>query len=229
MQQQPHPYAQALLQQFSQHDNPQIAEPMAKYMRNLFAFYGIKSPERIALTRQFLRENGTPALPHLEPVIVTLWQAPQREAQYAALDILERMVKHLTPAHLPLLEQLVTEKSWWDTVDYLATRIVGRLLLRFPTEIARITGNWMNSGNMWLQRTAILFQLGYGQKTDTGLLLTYINQCTPSKEFFIQKAIGWALREYSKTNPQWVQQVVAQMPLAPLSKREALKWLQRKG
>ncbi|OWY20077.1 DNA alkylation repair protein [Sphingobacteriales bacterium UPWRP_1] len=229
MQNQPHTYAQGLLQTFALHANPQNAAPMSKYMRNLFEFYGIKTPQRTELTRNYLKENGLPPVQQLPDVTLALWQAPQREAQYAAMQILEKMTKRLSPQHLPMLEQLVTDKSWWDTVDYLAARIIGRLLLNYPDENATYTQKWIISPNIWLQRTAILFQLGYRQKTDTDLLLSCITQCNQSKEFFIQKAIGWALREYSKTNPQWVLQTVAQTPLAPLSKREALKWLQRKG
>ena len=116
-------------------------------------------------------------------------------------------------------------KSWWDTVDLIAGKQIGYHLRQHPQLIDPSVGKWLNSGNLWLQRTALLFQLKYKQNTDTALLLKVIDRLKDSDEFFLQKAIGWILREYSKTDAAWVCKVVDQKELAPLSAREALKWL----
>jgi len=124
---------------------------------------------------------------------------------------------------------LIINKSWWDTVDYIASNLVGPYFRIYPEKIAPVTSHWMESRNMWLQRTCLLFQLKYRGDTDTGLLTGFIEQLKDSKEFFIRKAIGWSLREYSKTNPEFVISFVRNNHLSGLSEREALKWIQRKG
>ena len=118
---------------------------------------------------------------------------------------------------------MIITKSWWDTVDRIASRLVGFYFREHKELIEPYTEKWMYYGNMWLQRTALLFQLKYKKETDTDLLFGYIQALAESPEFFIQKAIGWALREYSKTAPKTVKQFVDSTLLAPLSKREALK------
>ncbi|MCK5077528.1 MAG: DNA alkylation repair protein, partial [Calditrichia bacterium] len=120
-------------------------------------------------------------------------------------------------------------KSWWDTVDFIATNLVGPLFEKYSELIIPYTKKWMDSGNIWLQRTSILFQLKYKEKTDFKLIIGFIQQCSSSNEFFIQKAIGWILREYSKTDASTVIEFVKNNKLAPLSEREALKWLKNQG
>jgi 3-methyladenine DNA glycosylase AlkD len=122
---------------------------------------------------------------------------------------------------------LITTKSWWDTVDAIANHNVGQLLRQYPDSRDRTLTPWRQSENIWLRRTAILFQLSYKTATDADLLFAIATENRESSEFFIQKAIGWALREYSKTAPDAVQTFVATAELAPLSQREALKWLKK--
>ena len=222
-----HPYSIGLYNWLAQHADAGKAQPMSKYMRFLFPYFGIKSPDRTELVKAYFKEHGLPDIAELDTVVKELWSAKEREAHYAALDILEKSVRRLNPSHLPLIEYLITHQSWWDSVDTIATRLAGEILKQHPEAIAEYTGNWINSSNMWMQRTAILFQLKYGAKTNAPMLFDYITRCASSKEFFIQKGIGWALREYSKTNPQLVKDFIAQTPLAPLSKREGLKWMNR--
>jgi 3-methyladenine DNA glycosylase AlkD len=123
------------------------------------------------------------------------------------------------------MEQLITTKSWWDTVDAIAPKAVGKIADKFPEVVPETIDGWATHDYMWLKRAAILFQLKYKQKTDEELLYQYIRQNAASKEFFIQKAIGWALREYSKTNPASVKKFIEGQPLAPLSVREGSKYL----
>ena len=128
---------------------------------------------------------------------------------------------------IQLFEKLIVEKSWWDTVDYLANHIIGPWFKKYPESIPAITSRWNKSKNIWLQRSSLLFQLKYKKETDTALLKSYILNLVGSKEFFVKKAIGWVLREYSKTNGDYVRKFVKDHPLQPLSAKEALKWLDR--
>jgi 3-methyladenine DNA glycosylase AlkD len=192
-------------------------------MKDQFEFCGIKSPKRKELTKIFIKKNGLPPTAHAESVITEIWSLPEREFQYATLDILERLVKKKRIQNVVLFEQLILSKSWWDTVDWLATRIVGVHFQKFPHEILSTHKRWMDSGNMWLQRVCILFQLKYKSQTDVKLLFSTIRRLAGSKEFFIQKAIGWALREYSKTDGNGVQKFIQSNSLAPLSVREGMR------
>ncbi|PZU96595.1 MAG: DNA alkylation repair protein [Leptolyngbya sp.] len=212
-----------------QQARPDLAGPMKQYMRNQFEFLGIKSPAQKALIKQFIAENGLPDITQVESVVRELWSWPAREYQYIALALLGRQQKKLTPSVVPLLEYLLTTKSWWDTVDSIASHNVGKLLIEYPDQRDPVIGNWRGSDNLWLRRTTLLFQLGHKAQTDEALLFVLIEQNRDSREFFIQKAIGWALREYSKTAPEAVQAFVSETSLAPLSRREALKWLKTKG
>lgn len=223
------PYLHNLKTLFEQQASPEQAGPMKQYMRNQFEFLGIKGPMHKALAKQFIAENGLPDLAQLDGIVRELWGWPEREYHYMALTFLDRHQKQLAPEDAPLLEYLVTTKSWWDTVDSLASHNVGRLLSQYPSSREAVIGPWRESDNIWLRRTTLLFQLGYKAQTDEALLFALVDQNKDSKEFFIQKAIGWALREYSKVAPGLVQGFVSTASLAPLSQREALKWLKAKG
>ncbi|MCZ8512686.1 DNA alkylation repair protein [Paenibacillus filicis] len=219
----PDRYVARLESWMREHANMEQAGPMEAYMRGQFPFLGIKSPERKELTRAFIKEHGVPQGEALEMVVRALWRLPEREFQYVAMTLLEKRRKETDPSRIELLEELILAKSWWDTVDWLASHGVGAHLASFPEQIPGCVECWMASWNLWLQRTAILFQLGYKRRTDTKLLFRLISECADSKEFFIRKAIGWALREYSKTDENAVRAFVAEQPLSPLSVREALK------
>ena len=220
-------YLTALKDVFEPQANAAHAAPMKAYMKDRFKFLGIKTPVRRELTRDFIRASGLPNMDILPDLCRALWAEPCREYQYFGLDLLRRLQRKLTPDHLPLLEELVLTQSWWDTVDMLAGRNVGDLLLRYPAVRDDTLAPWRQSDNLWLRRTAILFQLHYKSDTDEKLLSAVIRENLGSREFFINKAIGWILREYSKTAPQWVIHFVETTDLAPLSAREALKWLQK--
>ncbi|MCK4653702.1 MAG: DNA alkylation repair protein [Candidatus Cloacimonetes bacterium] len=223
-----HNYIRPLVELFRQNANAENAAPMAKYMKNLFPYLGIKTPQRRELLKQFFKEYGVPEISYIKQIILDLWELPEREFQYCAVGILRKFSKKLDKEMIDLFEYLIVHKSWWDTVDGLACWLVGNHFKRFPEFIRPYTEKWMKSGNMWLQRTVILFQLDYKEKTDVELLFENIKKCTGSKEFFIQKAIGWALREYSKTDEAIVIDFVENNKLASLSKRESLKRLKKK-
>jgi 3-methyladenine DNA glycosylase AlkD len=214
-------YLDAAQQLYRQQANPEQAIPMRRYMRDQFEFLGIKRPQAQALFKQLKAEHGLPAIAQLEAIVRTLWDWPEREYQYLALTLLDQSQQRLTPSFLPLLEWLITTKSWWDTVDAIASHQVGKLVRQYPDIRDRTLTPWRQSDNIWLRRTTILFQLGYKSETDADLLFAIVDKNRDSSEFFIQKAIGWALRKYSKTDPDAVTTFVSTVELAPLSQREA--------
>ncbi|ETI67664.1 DNA alkylation repair protein [Neobacillus vireti] len=214
-----------LTKKFEENRNQAEAEPMKKYMKGHFEYLGIKSPLRKELEKQFFKETGILKEPFNKEFVKALWEKEEREYQYTALTYLEKSLNKLKKADFPFMEQLLTRKSWWDTVDAIAPKPVGKIAEKFPEVITETIDDWAVDDNMWLRRAALLFQLKYKGKTNDALLYHYIRQNADSKEFFIQKAIGWALREYSKTNPASVKKFIEAQPLAPLSVREGSKYL----
>jgi 3-methyladenine DNA glycosylase AlkD len=208
-----------------EHRSPEKAGPMENYMKNHFPFLGIKTPERRALTKGIFQETGLLKKPFDEAFVIGLWEQQEREYQYVAVDYLMKMIKKLKKDHLGLMEKLITTKSWWDTVDTLAAHPVGAIAAKSPEVISDVMEDWTVHENMWLRRTSIIFQLRYKGETNEEVLYRYILKNIESKEFFIQKAIGWALREYSKTNPDSVRQFISGNKLAPLSVREGSKYI----
>ena len=213
----------ALLAVLQQHANPERAVPMQAYMKHRFAYFGIGKPELARLCRPFFKDAAK------QPVdwdfVRRCWDDPHRELQYTALEYLKKMQQRLTPQDIPRLQTLITEKSWWDSADVL-DRIVGDIALRHP-EVNTVLLAWSTDDNIWLRRVAIDHQLLRKQRTDTALLEKIICNNLGQKEFFINKAIGWALRDYSKTNPEWVQGFINRHrhKMAKLSLREASKYL----
>ncbi|TWF44950.1 DNA-7-methylguanine glycosylase [Chitinophaga polysaccharea] len=216
-------YLSLITQTYSTAANTNNAVAMKAYMRDQFAFLGIKTPERRQLNKALVVQHGLPDINDMPGLIKVLWELPEREYQYAAIDFLQLMHKTWTLDYLQLIEYMITHKSWWDTVDGTVSFVAGPWLRKFPSQQPAVTDKWIASNNMWLQRAAIIFQNGYKQHTNEKLLYRYIKTQLHSKEFFIQKAIGWALREYSKTNPERVRTFVNSNALAPLSRREALR------
>ncbi|PLR66114.1 MULTISPECIES: DNA alkylation repair protein [Bacillaceae] len=220
-------YANNLRDVFLQHADLEKAISMENYMRNQFRFLGIKSPERKEITKQFLMEHGRPD--QLKETILKLWSFEERELLYAAMDILVLEKKKLHPQDIEWIKDLIITVSWWDTVDLIASNVIGPLVMKHPELKEKHLDKWAVSENFWLQRTAILYQLKYKQETDEASLYNVIRNLSSSKEFFIQKAIGWALREYSKTNPESVHSFISENELAPLSKREGMKHLSKRN
>lgn len=208
---------------FEKHANPENAIPMAKYMKNKFEFLGLKSPLRRELQKDFLKQAVRLPIAEFSKLIRQLWNEPFREYQYTASELLDKYKKKLPKGYITEFEWLITTKSWWDTVDGIAPRSLGYYFQLYPEMIQTYIPIWTTQENFWLQRAAILFQLKYKQETNTDLLFEVIRQLKDGKEFFVNKAIGWALREYSKTNPKEVSIFVAANKLSPLSRREALK------
>ncbi|XP_078591828.1 uncharacterized protein LOC144870926 [Branchiostoma floridae x Branchiostoma japonicum] len=203
---------------------------MKRYMRDQFEFYGLSAPERRAIDKQVLTDFKSLDVKSHHQLLLLLWQQPQREFQMCGTDLATRHWQVLAEdeerckASLDCVKELITTKSWWDTVDMLAVNVVGKFVLRYPTSMVPVMEEWVGDDDMWLRRTAILHQLKAKHNTDQDRLFRMCLQCCHEKEFFIQKAIGWALREHHKLHPQDVKTFVRDKArLAKLSQREALK------
>jgi 3-methyladenine DNA glycosylase AlkD len=199
---------------------------MASYMRNQFPLVGIQTTPRRKLARAALSDLPRPAEPDLVEASTALYKLAPREYQYAAVELVAANVAVCSPGFVEHLEWMVTTKSWWDTVDGLASAVAGPLVLRHPA-LVETMDRWIEHENVWLARTAILHQLRYKSRTDPERLFHYCELRASDREFFIRKAIGWALREYSKTAPEAVLAFISQheRTLSGLSRREGLLWI----
>jgi 3-methyladenine DNA glycosylase AlkD len=221
-----HPYATSLKTLFEQNADPAQAGPMKKYMRDQFEYLGIKSPQFKALMKEFLATNDLPPSHDLDDILRDLWSLPQREFQYAATSLLGRFEKQLPASFIQTIEYMIITKSWWDTVDTISGGALGVHFKRFPDVREKYLAKWRAADNFWLRRAAILFQLNYKKETDFDLLSEIIRENLDSKEFFINKAISWSLRQYARIDPKAVKKFVKSTPLHPLSRREAMKHLE---
>ena len=221
-------FVETLEAEFVRHADKKIAIGQKAYMRNQFEFYGIASPVRKQIQKPFLAKKYLPAKRDLDQIVTLLWNKPQREFQHFAQEFAFKYARQFDEADIFLFEFMVENKSWWDTVDYIANRLMGAYFKIYPENRQAFVRKWISSNNIWLQRSALLFQLKYKSELDQKLLRTTITQLLGSKEFFINKAIGWVLREYSRTNPAWVQRFADETELHPLSRREALRLMKVK-
>ena len=216
----------ALRDHLADHADPERAAPMAAYLKNQFPFFGIGTEDRRRLLKAFLaQKSGRPDADLARQIARRCWQEPERELHYCGQEILEIRSKVLTPDDFPLVEHLITTHAWWDTVDFLATKIVSPILRRHRESLAPTCEVWLESGNLWLQRTALLCQLKWKTETDREVLAHAIERTRKSPEFFLRKAIGWSLREMARTDPAWVIDLLGRIELSPLSRREASKHL----
>ena len=213
----------ALLTMLACTADPARAAFMRAYMKNRFDFLGIAKPQLMRVCKPFFKGAGQADMDWR--FVQQCWADPHRELQYCALEYLRAVQSNLTPQDIPRLQHLIITKSWWDTADFL-DRIVGSIALRHP-EVNAVLLVWSQSENIWLRRVAIDHQLLRKEKTDTALLEQILRNNLGQSEFFINKAIGWALRDYSKTHPDWVRRFIAdyRQGMSRLSLREAQKYL----
>ncbi|WP_433377875.1 DNA alkylation repair protein [Actinoplanes sp. CA-142083] len=210
---------------FALRRDPERAAAMAAYMRDQFEYFGLPAPAVRAVERSAFAGLPRPTSDDLRAIALACWEREEREFQYAACDYLRKFVAVAGPELVPVLRTLITTKSWWDTVDPLATRVTGDLVRAHPALVETMDA-WSTEENMWLVRTALLFQLHYGTATDTERLFEYCARQAGHPDFFVRKAIGWALRHYARTDPAAVRAFVETTPtLSGLSRREAMKHL----
>jgi 3-methyladenine DNA glycosylase AlkD len=215
--------------------DPAIAPRMQTYMKSTTPYLGVRTPVVRALVRALERDHPATDAGRRLATVRTLWDsATYREQRYAAIELLDTRsartlfatgVMHEAGA-LAVVEHLIRTGGWWDYVDGVSHR-VGDLLRSHPKELTEIVKAWANDPDLWIRRSSIICQLGFKQQTNLDLLGYAVEVNLADPEFFLRKAIGWALREYARTDPDWVRSFAGTHALSPLSRREALKHLNR--
>ncbi len=202
----------------------EYAASMAAYMRDQFSFFGVKTPLRRRLQREVTKRYPTPDERVLRAVVDDCWSRRERELQYFGGEYVRAHVQTCSVEFLPTARHAITTKSWWDTVDVWAAAVVGHLVREYDSLVPEME-RWIEDDDIWLARSALLHQLGYCADTDRERLFRFCLRRAGDREFFLRKAIGWALREYSKVAPDDVAAFVHEHEgeLSGLSRREALK------
>ena len=206
--------------------DPGDVEAMEAYMKNQFRFLGLRSPVLRQASKPFLTAARDLDGDGLMAFVHECWAQPEREFRYVGANLTRKHVAKLDPSHLPDVEHFIVTDSWWDTVDSLAAWTVGPMVSRHP-ELVEVMDQWIDDENLWLNRTAIIHQLGYKENTDAERLFRYCRRRADHTDFFVRKAIGWALRQHARVDPEAVRAFVTEHDdiLSGLSKREALKHL----
>jgi 3-methyladenine DNA glycosylase AlkD len=213
--------------ELSAKEDPAKAGPMAAYMKTSMPFYGVQNPQRRPIARQVFKRFTPADNTQYREQVEALWALPHREEKYIAVGIACRHERFITMENLDLYRRLITEGAWWDFVDEVSQHLIGRLLAKDPARVRPILEEWIADQDIWLRRTAIICQIGMKASTDQTMLFAFCRARAHEKEFFIRKAIGWALREYAKTNPDEVRRFLTEHRefLSGLSYREASKHL----
>ncbi len=206
--------------------DPDRAKQMAAYLRDQFAVFGVATPERRSIQKPLLVASAASSQAELLDFAEACWAEDEREFQYVAVDVLRKRAGTLELDDLSRVRGLIVERSWWDTVDPLAIHVVGALV-RANAELSRSMDEWIVDPHLWVARTAMLHQLMWKADTDPERLARYVRLQAGHPDFFMRKAIGWALRQYARTDPDAVRSLVGELDgaLSGLSKREALKHL----
>ena len=213
-----------LITDFEENRNELLAESMSKYMQDKFRFLGIRGATRTEIYKKYFPDARKTKIIDWD-FVESCWNKEEREFQYVVVYYLKAMQKFLKREDISRLKYLIVTKSWWDTVDLLA-KVVGSLVIRIEG-YDQIMLEWSKDNNMWLKRVAILYQLSLKEKVDEIILDKILVNNLGDIEFFINKAIGWALRDYSKYNPEWVKEFIRKNKdnMANLSIREASKYI----
>ncbi len=206
--------------------DPEKAEPMAAYMKGHFTFLGVSAADRRSVSQEIIHWAKSADPDELLALVSELWNEPEREFHYVGMDLIRAGATHLRSTDLQAVRGFITKTPWWDTVDSLAVHTVGTMVSNHP-ELVFDMDDWIESDDIWIARTAMLHQLMYKDRTDTNRLFTYCEMRMDHTDFFMRKAIGWALRQYARTDPASVVEFVDRHhdDLSGLSKREALRHL----
>jgi 3-methyladenine DNA glycosylase AlkD len=207
---------------------PERAAPMQAYAKSAMPYLGVTTVPLRKVCREVFADVQFPSAAAWRSAALGLWRgARYREERYSAIELtgVRRFDRFQDTSTLPMYEEMIVTGAWWDYVDGIASHRLGTLLRRYPREMRREMLDWSRSDDLWKRRSAILCQLTFRKDTDLDLLYSVIEPALSSKEFFLRKAIGWALRQYAWTNPAEVRRYVREHEnvLSPLSKREALK------
>ena len=209
---------------FESMEDKENAIAMSKYMRNMFDFYGLPTPKRKEVYNNFIKNEKKSKIIDWD-FLDKCYEDNHREFQYLVYDYLLSMKQYISYDDIPKIRKYIVNKSWWDTIDFLC-KVIGDIELR-DLRVKDLMLEWSNDDNIWIKRTAIEHQLNLKDKTDYELLEKIIVNCFGTDEFFINKAIGWVLREYSKTNPNWVKEFINRYKnqMNDLSIKEASKYI----
>lgn len=213
-----------LITDFEENRNELLAESMSKYMQDKFRFLGIRGATRTEIYKKYFPDARKTKIIDWD-FVESCWNKEEREFQYVVVYYLKAMQKFLKREDISKLKYLIVTKSWWDTVDLLA-KVIGSLVIRIEG-YDQIMLEWSKDSNIWLKRVAILYQLSLKDKVDEIILDKILVNNLGDNEFFINKAVGWALRDYSKYNPEWVREFIKKNKdnMANLSIREASKYI----
>ena len=207
--------------------DPAKAEPMRAYLKSAMPYLGVQLPALRKAVRPLVPRDLPP--PGWRAVVLALWRGAEfREERYAALVVARRHPDHLladVPGSVALVDELVVTGAWWDLVDETATHLLGPLLRARPSAVGEVVRVWAKDADRWRRRSAVICQVGAKAETDPELLAYVVGANAADPDFFLRKGIGWALRDYARTDPDWVRGFVAAHELSPLSRREALKHL----
>ena len=213
-----------LITDFEENRNELLAESMSKYMQDKFRFLGVRGTTRTEIYKKYFPDARKTKIIDWD-FVESCWNKEEREFQYVVVYYLKAMQKFLKREDISKLKYLIVTKSWWDTVDLLA-KVIGSLVIRIEG-YDQIMLEWSKDSNIWLRRVAILYQLSLKDKVDEIILDKILVNNLGDNEFFINKAVGWALRDYSKYNPEWVREFIKKNKdnMANLSIREASKYI----
>lgn len=203
------------------------AEQMAAYLKTDMPFYGVSTPDTKPILKELYRRFPVGSVDEYRSAVAALWEQPHREEKHVAIRLARRYSEFIRSEQLDLYERLIVEGAWWDFVDDVAINLVGKVLLDERPATAPLMAAWIVDDHMWRRRTAIISQLKHKVETDVETLFSYCLARSHEKEFFIRKAIGWALREYAKTDPEAVRSFVEDNKdsWSGLTYREATKHL----
>ena len=220
-----HPYLLPLIKSYDEHSDMERAIAMAAYMKNNFVFFGIPSPLRKDLTKSFFATYGMPAKEDRNAIVQSAYDQTQRELHYFAINLLVKEKKTLASSDLAFMKSLIEQNSWWDSIDTIGPHLVGFIVAQ-DARLSKTMDKWAVDKNFWIRRVAILHQMKWKRQTDFNRLCSYCLLNADSKEFFIQKAMGWALREYAYVDAKAVKQFITANQLPKLTIREGMKHIQ---
>ncbi len=225
-----HPLTKLIQKQLKEAADSDKAVPMQAYMKTDQPFYGVQARARKKLLKTAVKDFKNISRDEYQKIIFELWSGEYREEMYQALEVACHYKKFRDETSWSIYGKLTRTATWWDTIDWIASQLIGLLVLEYRHLESHLIV-WSEDESMWVRRTSLLAHLKHKEATNTKLLTDTILKLCHEEEFFIRKAIGWALRQYSHTNPEWVKTFVQQheQKLSNLSKREALKHIQRQG
>lgn len=216
-------FTQEIKELYLEAANKEEAIGMAAYMKNNFKFLGIKKPIRTEILKPYFIELKKYSSEEILQIAKELWALPEREYQYTAIELLVKAKKKWTPEYFDFFEFMLCDKSWWDSVDTIATKLIGEYVFQHKNTLEARMKEYAIDPNMWRRRTSIIFQLFYREECNIEMLFENIILNKKDPEFFIQKAIGWSLRQISEQHPDLVRDFVEEQGLKGLARREALR------